>query len=382
MKNPVAVITAKSSSSRLADKNMLPLGGQPLVIWSIQEALRQGLQTIVSTDIPWLFEKASSMGCLFVQQNPLLGHKKVIEEALKEKKLEDHPCILLQPTSPFRFGNIISKCWKKYKENNELNTILTSNSVHNAIISDKKLNNYNEHIDFWDGNIAIFPPNKICNYDSVVCVRNLPINSLQIDCEEDYVMACTSFEMLKPINYVLPSSMNIIISSIFDKYNFSKNITLVGRPEDGKNIPQDNPVFYINHCRGYDGQRCDGLFIIANENIKKCGINNELRECAKKAKIVIVRHNGQLDWLLQNLPEIFDKYYPIRDAIKSLDDHLTTGAIAANILFSLGFNINFIGMYKPGDITNTLDKFHFPAMSREIALLYIAGVFDNNYGVP
>lgn len=111
------------------------------------------------------------------------------------------------------------------------------------------------------------------------------------------------------------------------------------------------------------------MFLIANEQIKAKGINKELRECALKAKFVVVRHNGELEWLLQNLPEISNKYYPIRDAINSFDDHLTTGAIAADAFSCLGININFIGLYSPKEINEKLDDFHYPPMSREIALL-------------
>lgn len=379
MQTPVALITAKERSERLPGKNMLPLGGQPIALWSINEARRNGLDTVVSTDIPKLAAAAKSKGCVVVPQDPSLGHKGVIEAAIKDSGNQGRPVVLLQPTSPFRYGEIISRCWKAFVESGGTATALTSNVVHDARVSNGRLDNYSSSLSLWDGNVAIYPPERICEYDPVVCVRNLPVNNLQVDTEEDYMMACVLSESIKPIDRSLPNSVLNLLSSLFRLHGISGRVTLVGRP-NGRPIPQENPVIYLNHCRGYEGGRCDALFIIANKMIRQVGINSELRECASKARMVVVRHNGEMAWLLDNLPEIRTKYYPLRECISFADDRLTTGCIAADTLAALGMSVDFVGIYSPAKAPDVLGNepglaFHYPAISREIALLHAAGVF-------
>lgn len=379
MNAPVALVTAKAHSERLPGKNMLPLSGQPLAFWSINEARRNGLETVVSTDIPRLAEKALSMGCRVVMQNPSLGHEGVIKAAVAETGFHGSPIILLQPTSPFRHGEIVARCWRSFVDSGGSSTVLTSNVVHDARVSNGSLVRSSSQISLWDGNVAIYPAGKLCDYESVVCVRNPPINNVQIDTEEDYVMACVVAESIKPTAHSLPNSVLNLLGPLLRLHGISGRVTLVGRP-NGIPIPQDRPVAYVNHCRGYDGGRCDLLFVIANEAIRRAGINPELRECASKAKMVVVRHNGELAWLLQNLPEITQKHYSLRECINSADDRLTTGCIAADMLSALGIRVDFVGIYQPGKAVAVLgdekgNSFHYPAISREIALFYQAGVY-------
>src|SRR3990172_699352 len=46
----VALIPARSGSKRVKDKNIRPLGGYPLMVWSIACAHILGLRPMVSTD--------------------------------------------------------------------------------------------------------------------------------------------------------------------------------------------------------------------------------------------------------------------------------------------------------------------------------------------
>lgn len=374
---PVIVVTAKNFSSRLPNKNILPLGGKPLTEWSILAAKSiPSSQVVVSTDIPLIKEIALKYNCTVVHQNidENKSHIDIIKEALIETNNLDKPVILLQPTSPFRVENIISKCWRIF-ENNQDKTILTTNIVHNAQIIDNSLVMGDTPITVWDGCVAIYPKEKIGDYSKVLTVKNYHINSLQIDTIDDYVQACYSYETFKPVNSSVPQNIIHLLNPIFRSSGLTKHVTLVTRKTE-QTIPQNFPVVYVNHCCGYNGGRCDGLFLIANKNLIKAGINDDLRECAIKSKFVVVRDNGELPWLLKNLPEIIGKFYPIRYTISQLDDHLTTGCIATNILTSLGLEVNIIGLYKPETIHKTLDSFHYPAMSREIALFYTAGVLD------
>lgn len=371
--NPVAVITAKANSERLPGKNMLPLGDAPLAVWSVREALGLGVDTVVSTDIEQLKSVSERMGCRVVHQVPMESHKAVIDDALARCGWSGRPCILLQPTSPFRHGNIVTRCWRRFESAGGRQTVVSSISPHMAVINDGGLENRGESVDLWDGCVAVYPPDRVCEYSPLVAVRNLHLNSLQIDTEEDYVQACLALEMHKRIEEPLSDGLVNLLRPIMSRACGGRRITLVGR-SDGRPIPQDRPVAHLNHCRGYDGGRCDLLFVIANPNIRKVGINAELRECASRAKAVVVRSNGEIKWLLEALPEIRDKFYPIRDAIDSRDDRLTTGCIAARLLHKAGFEVEFRGLYGVESAQGVLDRFHHPALSREIGLFRDSGV--------
>lgn len=63
------------------------------------------------------------------------------------------------------------------------------------------------------------------------------------------------------------------------------------------------------------------------------------------------------------------------------DNHLTTGAIAADMLNAIGLAVNFVGIHRPAsflslDAKDTNIQFHYPALSREIGLFWRAGVYS------
>lgn len=371
--NPLAVITAKANSTRLPGKNMLPLGGKPLSFWSVDDARSLGLQTVVSTDIPELTEYAISRGCAVVRQNAGDGvsHAEVIREAVAGRAYSS--CVLLQPTSPFRGGRIITKCLAAFYSAGAVKTVVTTNTVHMAPLTNGSVINRERSVALWDGNVAVFAPGHECDFVQCIGVPNLPANSLQIDTEHDYVAACATLEMLRPVRPCTPPAVNGAVAAMLMQAGITPGVvTVVGRPGA---IPEDKPVFYVNHCRGYEGGRVDGLFVIANPAIRTQGINEQLRQVAMRAKLVLVRDNGHLMWLCQNLPEINGKFFALRSCFDQMDDHLTSGAILCDILASCGYQPALVGAYRPGEIQSALLPFHRPAMSREIGLLWNAGVY-------
>lgn len=374
--NPVAVITAKRESKRLPGKNLLPLGGKPLAAWSIDEARRLGLDTVVSTDVPELTQYAMERGCASVRQvtDGSQTHAEVIRAALEQTGRADRPCILLQPTSPFRYGDIAARCWRAFVAAGGEATVVTSNVVHVAEQDGEAFVNHGRAATLWDGNVAVFPAGRVCDFTRCVTVRNIPVNTVQIDTEEDYVAACLTLEVTKPLRPAVALPTVGLVAGLLQQTGLPHGcrVAVVGRPGP---VPDDVPVFYVNHCRGYVGGRVDGLFVIANPAIRSQGINAELREVAQRAKVVLVRDNGQFNWLAEALPEMRGKCVPLRACLDRLDDHLTSGAILCDLLDQCGYRPELIGAYRPGAVADTLVAFHRPAMSREIALLWHAGVF-------
>lgn len=113
MSRVLALIPARGGSKRVPRKNVLKLGGLPLIGWSIQAALNSEVcsDVLVSTDDPEIAEIARELGALVPALRPAAlstdtaGSVDVALHVLNGYEAEHgmvDAVILLQPTSPFR----------------------------------------------------------------------------------------------------------------------------------------------------------------------------------------------------------------------------------------------------------------------------------------
>ncbi|MBR1383476.1 MAG: acylneuraminate cytidylyltransferase family protein [Ruminococcus sp.] len=127
MAGNIAVITARSGSKGLPDKNIMPLCGKPLLAYSIEAALESGCfeKVFVSTDSQQYAETAVRYGadCSFLRSaensSDSAGSWDVIREVIREfeKRGERYDRImLLQPTSPLRTAGDIKESFRLMKE--------------------------------------------------------------------------------------------------------------------------------------------------------------------------------------------------------------------------------------------------------------------------
>jgi CMP-N,N'-diacetyllegionaminic acid synthase len=112
--NVLAIIPARSGSKGLANKNILPLAGRPLLGWSIDHALNSKLvdRVICSTDDEQIAEIARSHGAEapFIRPAELSGDNAndssfavhAIEWLAKNENWKADIVIILRPTSPIR----------------------------------------------------------------------------------------------------------------------------------------------------------------------------------------------------------------------------------------------------------------------------------------
>ena len=109
----LALIPARGSSKRLPGKNVRPLGGKPLIEWSIEAArsMREVSAIVVSTDDPGIATIALRAGASVPGLRPAAlatdtaSTVDVAVHALAQHESEHGPVngvLLLQPTSPFR----------------------------------------------------------------------------------------------------------------------------------------------------------------------------------------------------------------------------------------------------------------------------------------
>ena len=106
----LALVTARGGSKGLPGKNLSPLGGRPLIVWSIEAALGSAFvdRTILSTDSEEIAAVAGAAGCEVPFMRPAelatddAEHMDVIKHALAALDRTYDYTVLLQPTSPLR----------------------------------------------------------------------------------------------------------------------------------------------------------------------------------------------------------------------------------------------------------------------------------------
>mgnify|MGYP006284879235 CR=1 FL=1 len=144
----VAFIPARAGSKRLKRKNLMPLGGKPLVRWTLDTALASGCfdYVIVSSDEPEVLQQAREAGALGIERPAELASDdaRVVDavvhglDSLAKEGIRPEQLMLLQPTSPFRSTEDIKQA-----------TVLMAEKDSDAVISMCPA----EHPPFWSGTI-------------------------------------------------------------------------------------------------------------------------------------------------------------------------------------------------------------------------------------
>lgn len=125
MPNCAALIPARAGSKRVANKNIRPLGGYPLIAYTLAAARDSGVFTsiIVSTDSEEIAAIARQYGAEvpFLRPSEYSGDKSADIEWLQHllRRLRDEgrtfDCFaLLRPTSPFRQPATIRRAWAQF----------------------------------------------------------------------------------------------------------------------------------------------------------------------------------------------------------------------------------------------------------------------------
>ncbi len=121
----VALIPARSGSRRLTHKNIHPLGGHPLLAYSIASAVQSDIfsKVVVSTDSERYAEIARHYGAEvpFLRPVVMAGERSMdvewVEDALRRlgESGERYDCFaILRPTSPFRLPATVRRAWDEF----------------------------------------------------------------------------------------------------------------------------------------------------------------------------------------------------------------------------------------------------------------------------
>lgn len=117
----LGVIPARSGSKSVKDKNIRPLGGRPLMAWSIRaaQACKKIDKIVVSTDSDKYAQLAKFYNTEVIMRPPELATDETPMIPVLQHALEQYPAdllILLDPTSPFRTVKNIEACLEKITE--------------------------------------------------------------------------------------------------------------------------------------------------------------------------------------------------------------------------------------------------------------------------
>lgn len=121
----IALIPARSGSKRVADKNIRPLAGHPVMAYTIAAAKQSGIFSaiLVSTDSEQYADVAREYGAEvpFLRPVEISGDVSPdiewIEFTLRKLKEmgREYDCFsILRPTSPFRLPETIKRAWKEF----------------------------------------------------------------------------------------------------------------------------------------------------------------------------------------------------------------------------------------------------------------------------
>jgi CMP-N,N'-diacetyllegionaminic acid synthase len=104
----LALIPARGGSKGIPRKNLVPLGGRPLLAWTVDAALgsRVVTRTVVSTEDEEIAAAARGLGAEVLARPPELAADDTPMQPVIAHALEELPApkvlVLLQPTSPLR----------------------------------------------------------------------------------------------------------------------------------------------------------------------------------------------------------------------------------------------------------------------------------------
>ena len=213
-KRVLAVIPARKGSKRLPKKNIKSLNGKPMILWSIEAALKSEFidKIIVSSDDNSILDIARNSG-VDAQLRPsnLAMDKATTNEVLLDliNNMSDKfdLLVLLQPTSPLRTNKHIDDSIKKLILNKVSSVISVSECEHSVQWSNTLPD---------DGNLDNFIDKKIMNTRSQDLKKNYRLNGAIYVVQIDKFLKNKDLIIKKSLAYIMPIEDSIDIDTKYD----------------------------------------------------------------------------------------------------------------------------------------------------------------------
>ena len=139
--NTIAIMGARGGSKGLPRKNVLPVGGKPLIAHTIEHAKASGVCDVVliSTEDPEIAEIALQYGAQVIMRPPELAGDRVAAEPMVQHALATYEAehgiefdivVYLQVTDLFRKPEIIRECVERLAANPDLDSVFSAYETH------------------------------------------------------------------------------------------------------------------------------------------------------------------------------------------------------------------------------------------------------------
>lgn len=117
----LGLIPARGGSKGVPGKNIKMIHGKPLIVWSIEKALRSNKldKVVVSTDSDEIAEISRNAGAIVLKRPDDLATDTASTQDVMVHALNNFPAdilVLLQPTSPYRSDGLIDECIDEFIE--------------------------------------------------------------------------------------------------------------------------------------------------------------------------------------------------------------------------------------------------------------------------
>lgn len=211
--NVLGLIPARAGSKSIPKKNLVDLGGRPLIAWTIEAAVNSSLsKVIVSTDSIEIAAACKSLGAEVPFMRPEKISKDdslsidVVIHALDTLEEDFDSVMLLQPTSPFRSVSDINNAIQLLAEADSVISVEAVEGMHPARM--KFINTDGYLVDpLFAEEVENMPRQQL----SPLYIRNGAIYLTKIDSIRQ-----RTFKGAKSRALIMPSSRSINIDSEFD----------------------------------------------------------------------------------------------------------------------------------------------------------------------
>lgn len=254
----IAIITARSGSKGLPNKNVLFANGKPLMAYSIEAALESGEfeKIIVSTDSQEYIDLLSHYPIEFIKRSAELSSDKassfvVIEDVLNQYSHVDYDYfVLLQPTSPLRTAQHIQEANKKFEVHfDKFDFLVSVSDAHKPttltrpIDEDESLKNFKldysnyarqQYHPEYSPNGAIFSAKPQAyleqkHFYGEKCIAYFMPKEVSVDIDDrlDFEYFCFILQQRNK-DKILLETIKKTISAKKDNFNQTKEISLIG----------------------------------------------------------------------------------------------------------------------------------------------------------
>ncbi len=212
MSKTIAIIPARGGSKRLPGKNILPLGGKPLIAHSIEFARKHSFidEVYVSTDDAEIKKVTLKFRAKIIDRPAAISGDfeptiTALQHVLEVVEAKVENVVLLQATNPLRPEFLLNEAFEIFKKNNLESLFTVSRDEHKlGKIEDGKFVAFNykpgqrsqdlEPLYFENGLLYIAKASLIqegilMNENSFPMVVNHPFTKVDIDTQEDFEYA-------------------------------------------------------------------------------------------------------------------------------------------------------------------------------------------------